>query len=123
MGSDKIWVAICSVLDLYNCSILVSSVRTVQHIAILQEMVYILFSFSEYTPFLGVNEAARLTCVSMWVWLLSIIRGVFLRRGCQPERTKAPSLVEHICADVTALTPFIRLRVACSLWLLASEPR
>ena len=43
VGSDKILVAICSVLDLYNCSRLVSGV---QHIAILQEMVYILFSFS-----------------------------------------------------------------------------
>ena len=36
-------VAICNVLDLYNCSRLVSGV---QHIAILQEMVYILFRFS-----------------------------------------------------------------------------
>ena len=43
MGSDKILVAICSVLDLYNCSRLVSGV---QHPAILQEMVYILFIFS-----------------------------------------------------------------------------
>ena len=42
VGSDKILVAICSVLDLYNCSRLVSGV---QHIAILQEIVYILFSF------------------------------------------------------------------------------
>ena len=45
MGSDKIMVAICSVLNLYNCSRLVSGV---QHIAILQEMVYILFSFSRF---------------------------------------------------------------------------
>ena len=43
VGSDKIWVAICSVLDLYNCSRLVSGV---QHVAILQEIVHILFSLS-----------------------------------------------------------------------------
>ena len=43
MRSNKILVAICSVLELYNCSRLVSGV---QHIAILQEMVYILFSLS-----------------------------------------------------------------------------
>ena len=45
VGLDKILVAICSVLDLYNCSRLVSGV---QHIAILQEMVYILFSSSRF---------------------------------------------------------------------------
>ena len=38
--SDKIVVAICSVLDLYNCSRMVSGV---QHIAIWQDIVYILF--------------------------------------------------------------------------------
>ena len=38
--SDKILVAICSVLDLYNCSRMVSGV---QHIAIWQDIVYILF--------------------------------------------------------------------------------
>ena len=43
VGSDKILVAICSVLDLYNCPRLVSGV---QHPASLQEMVYILFNFS-----------------------------------------------------------------------------
>ena len=42
VGSDKILVASCSVLDLYNCSRQVSGV---QHIAIFQENVYILFSF------------------------------------------------------------------------------
>ena len=43
VGSDKIFVAICGVLYLYNCSRLVSGVH---HPAILQEMVYILYMFS-----------------------------------------------------------------------------
>ena len=43
VGSDMCLVAICSVPDLYNCSRLVSGL---QHIAILQDIVYILFSFS-----------------------------------------------------------------------------
>ena len=43
VGSDKILVAICSVLELYNCSRLVSGV---QHIVILHTKMYILFSFS-----------------------------------------------------------------------------
>ena len=42
VGSDEIVVAICCVLDLYNCSRLVSGVQLP---AILQEMVYILFNF------------------------------------------------------------------------------
>ena len=45
LRSDKIFVAICSVLDLYNCSRLVS---VVQHPAILQEIMYILFIFSVF---------------------------------------------------------------------------
>ena len=42
-GQIRWLVAICSVLDLYNCSRLVSGV---QHPAILQEMVYILLNVS-----------------------------------------------------------------------------
>ena len=67
-------VAICSVLDLYNCSRLVSGV---QHIAILQEIVYILFSFSLFlterlppqqtrpnviTLFLQMNRGTQIKC-------------------------------------------------------------
>ena len=48
MGSDKILVAICSVLDLYNCSKLVTGV---QHPAILQEMVYIQLISIKYEIF------------------------------------------------------------------------
>ena len=43
VGSDNIFVAMCSVLDLYNCSRLVSGV---DHPAIFQEMVYVMFIYS-----------------------------------------------------------------------------
>ena len=41
VGSYKIVFAICSVLDLYDCSRLASGI---QHLAILQKIVYILFN-------------------------------------------------------------------------------
>ena len=53
--------AICSVLDLYNCSRLVSGV---QPIAILQEMVYILFTFSLFLTKRFPHQQTRLTVIT-----------------------------------------------------------
>ena len=66
MGSDKIFFAICNVLDVCNCSILASGVH---HPAILQEMVYIMFILSvfdwEVTP--PANETESQNTFHKWI--------------------------------------------------------
>ena len=64
MGADKILVAICNVLDLYNCSRLVSGV---QNIVILQEIVYILFSFSLFLTERFPHQQTRLKVVNFFL--------------------------------------------------------
>ena len=69
-------VAICSVLDLYNCSRLVSGV---QHIAILQEMVYILFSLSLFLTQRFPHQQTRPNVIALF---LQMDRGKQIKSFC-----------------------------------------
>ena len=63
MESDKILVAICSVLDMYNCFRLVLGA---QHPVILQEMVYILLNFSLFLCGRFPHQQTRLNVITFF---------------------------------------------------------
>ena len=83
VGSDKIFFAICSVLDLYNCSRLVSGV---QQPVILHEMVRILFNFSLFLTERFPHQQTRQQVVTFFTNKLLLTGWAFVRHYSQRHR-------------------------------------